>query len=116
MNGRAGEVLFFEGRLHRYEGHSLDSVVQPVPLAHQLGAPVLFLTNAAGGIHDALNAGSLMAIRDHIEWTWPIAWKRPGPGGLGGERPSPYDSELLDLLQQAATAWACRFQQGFMPR
>jgi purine-nucleoside phosphorylase len=95
-------VLFFEGRLHRYEGHSWESVVQPVRIAHQFRAPVLFLTNAAGGIHDALNTGSLMAIRDHIEWTWPTCWNRPGPGGLGGQRPSPYDSDLVDLLRRAA--------------
>lgn len=97
-------VLLFEGRLHRYEGHSWESVVQPVRIAHQLGAPVLFLTNAAGGIHDELNAGSLMAICDHIEWTWPASWRRPGPGGLGGNRPSPYDANLLQLLQQAAAS------------
>jgi purine-nucleoside phosphorylase len=95
-------VLFFEGRLHRYEGHSWDSVIQPVRIAHQLGATVLFLTNAAGGIRDDLNAGSLMAIRDHIEWTWPSSWRRPGPGGLGGKRPSPYDTNLLEILVQAA--------------
>ncbi len=95
-------VLFFEGRLHRYEGHSWESVVQPVRIAHQFRAPVLFLTNAAGGIHDSLNAGSLMAIRDHIEWTWPACWNRPGPGGLGGERPSPYDAGLVNLLTQSA--------------
>jgi purine-nucleoside phosphorylase len=105
-------VLFFEGRLHRYEGHSWDSVVQPVRLAHQLGAPVLFLTNAAGGIHDALVPGSLMAIRDHIELTWPASWKRPGPGGLGGERASPYDSKLLELLQQAADSLEMQLPTG----
>jgi purine-nucleoside phosphorylase len=43
-----------------------------------------------------------MAIRDHIEWTWPASWQRSGPGGLGGDRPSPYDSNLTQLLQQAA--------------
>ncbi len=105
-------VLFFEGRLHRYEGHAWDSVVQPVRLANQLGAPVLFLTNAAGGIHEALNAGSLMAIRDHIEWTWPASWNRPGPGGLGGERPSPYDSKLLDSLQHAAATLDMQIPTG----
>ena len=95
-------VLFFEGRLHRYEGHPWESVVQPVRIAHELGAPVLFLTNAAGGIGDDLNAGSLLALRDHIEWTWPACWNRPGPGGLGGERPSPYDAGLVNLLQESA--------------
>lgn len=94
-------VLFFEGRLHRYEGHSWEDVVRPVRLAHQLGARVLFLTNAAGGIRDSLGPGSIMPIRDHLEWTWPYAWKRPGPGGLGGTRPSPYDVHLLEVLERA---------------
>jgi purine-nucleoside phosphorylase len=105
-------VLFFEGRLHRYEGHSWESVVQPVRIAHQLGAPVLFLTNAAGGINNALNAGSLLAIRDHIEWTWPGCWNRPGPGGLGGERPSPYDAGLVKLLQHSARSLEIELPAG----
>jgi purine-nucleoside phosphorylase len=95
-------TLLFEGRLHRYEGHPWEAVVQPVRIAHQLGVPVLLLTNAAGGIGDSLNAGSLMAIRDHLEWTWSACWNRPGPGGLGDSRPSPYDPELLKMLQKSA--------------
>src|SRR5205085_7510500 len=62
-------VLVFEGRLHYYEGHSWGKVVLPVETARSLGARVLLLTNAAGGIHGALGPGSLMAVRDHIEWT-----------------------------------------------
>jgi purine-nucleoside phosphorylase len=88
--------------LHHYEGHSWQSVTQTVQIAHTLGARTIVLTNAAGGIHDALGPGSLMAIHDHIEWTWPYCWRRPGPGGTGPSRPSPYSSRLLQLLQQAA--------------
>jgi purine-nucleoside phosphorylase len=95
-------VLLFEGRLHYYEGHPWDRVVQPVRVAGQLGAPVLLLTNAAGGIADALGPGSLMAIRDHVEWTRPSCWRLPGPGGLGGPRPSPYSERLIGLLSEAA--------------
>jgi purine-nucleoside phosphorylase len=95
-------VLLFEGRLHFYEGHPWRSVVEPVEAAHYLGAPVLLVTNAAGGIHDALGPGSLMAIRDHIEWTRPWCWRRPGPNGLDGPGPSPYSPRLLRLLKQAA--------------
>lgn len=95
-------VLLFEGRLHHYEGHSWDSVVRPVELAAQLGARVLVLTNAAGGIHDALAPGSLMVLRDHIEWTRPYCWRLPGPGGLGPARPSPYAAALRELLADAA--------------
>jgi purine-nucleoside phosphorylase len=95
-------ILIFEGRLHYYEGHPWPIVIQPIHIAHSLGVHVLLLTNAAGGIGDVLQPGSLMAIQDHIEWTWPYCWRRPGPGGLGGSRRSPYSPRLLPLLHQAA--------------
>src|SRR5262245_56230756 len=50
-------VLVFEGRLHYYEGHPWRGVLLPVQTAKFLGAGVLLLTNAAGGIHDALVPG-----------------------------------------------------------
>src|SRR5689334_1266799 len=61
----AGQPLIvFRGRLHYYEGHSWDRVAAPVRAAAEWGAKVLLLTNAAGGIHDALGPGDLMALRD----------------------------------------------------
>jgi purine-nucleoside phosphorylase len=98
----AHRVLVFEGRIHFYEGHSWDEVTIPVRTAHGLGAPVLVLTNAAGGINEHLTPGSLMAIRDHIEWTRPYCWRLPGPGALGPARPTPYAAEMLHHLKQAA--------------
>jgi purine-nucleoside phosphorylase len=95
-------VLIFEGRLHYYEGHTWDNVVMPVRTAAALGVRVLLLTNAAGGIHEDLAAGSLMAIRDHVEWTRPYCWRRPGPGGLGGTRPTRYSPRLVEVLMAAA--------------
>ena len=96
-------VLVFEGRLHYYEGHPWRAVTQPIQLARHLGASILVLTNAAGGIHDALGPGTLMALRDHIEWTRPYAWRLAGPGGVGPSRPSPYSPRLLEQMRQAAT-------------
>src|SRR5262249_16656260 len=99
LAGWAGRrVLVFEGRLHFYEGHPWEDVVRPVKVAHDLGARVLFLTNAAGGIDPALGPGSLMAVTDHVEWTRPYCWRHPGPGS----RSSPYSPRLLDLLAKAA--------------
>jgi purine-nucleoside phosphorylase len=95
-------VVLFEGRLHYYEGHSWEQVVAIARLAQVLTARLLILTNAAGGILDALEPGSIMIIRDHLEWTWPYCWRRPGPGGLGCTRPPPYSSRLVALLGQAA--------------
>jgi purine-nucleoside phosphorylase len=59
-------LAVFEGRLHYYEGLSLDHVVFPVRAAHALGAKRLIVTNAAGGIHPALDLGSFMLLRDHL--------------------------------------------------
>ena len=47
-------VLLYEGRIHYYEGHSWDTVVEPLRVAAALGAQVAVLTNAAGGIADDL--------------------------------------------------------------
>lgn len=105
-------VLVFQGRLHFYEGHSWRNVVLPIQTAFFLGVRVLLLTNAAGGIHDALAPGSLMGIRDHIEWNRPYCWRWPGPGGLGPARPSPYSPRLLEILTQAASDLAIPLRQG----
>lgn len=105
-------VLLFEGRLHFYEGHLWRIVTQPVQIAHFLGARILLLTNAAGGIRDELAPGSLMAIRDHIEWTRPYGWRHPGPGGLGCSRPSPYSPRLLQILTEAAQELGLALPQG----
>jgi purine-nucleoside phosphorylase len=83
-------VLVFEGRLHYYEGHPWRTVCFPVHVAAQLGARCLVLANAAGGIHPALAPGSLMVIRDHIDWTRPCFWRQP--------RASPYSPRLATAL------------------
>jgi purine-nucleoside phosphorylase len=105
-------VLVFEGRLHFYEGHPWDRVVLPVQTAHALGARVLLLTNAAGGIDPALTPGSIMTITDHIEWTRPNCWRQPGPGALGPARPSPYSARLLDVLEKAAAELQITLHKG----
>jgi purine-nucleoside phosphorylase len=100
-------VLLFEGRLHFYEGHSWDAVVRPIQLAAELGARVALLTNASGGIADALEPGSLMAIVDHLEWTRPDAWRR-----MDQSRPSPYSPRLRQQLQQAAATANVTLHEG----
>jgi purine-nucleoside phosphorylase len=101
-------VLLFEGRLHHYEGHSWEVVVRPIQTAATLGARVAVLTNAAGGIAEPLGPGSLMAIRDHVEWTRPFFWRHPGPGA----RPSPYSPRLLQLLASTARALNGELHEG----
>jgi purine-nucleoside phosphorylase len=100
-------VLVFEGRLHYYEGYPWANVTQPVQIAHSLGARILLLTNAAGGIHDRLEPGSLMAIRDHVEWTRPYCWRQ-----ACGSRRAPYSPRLLQLLTESAQELGVDLLQG----
>jgi len=105
-------VLVLEGRLHFYEGHSWDMVVRPLQTAARLGARIALLTNAVGGIAEVLVPGSLMAIRDHIDWTRPWWWRHPGPGGMGPSRPAPYSGRLLAQLHAAARSAGIELHEG----
>ncbi|MDO4306668.1 MAG: purine-nucleoside phosphorylase [Eubacteriales bacterium] len=74
--GHAGRFLFgyvggvpvaaMQGRVHYYEGYSMDMVVLPVRLMKMMGAEILFLTNAAGGVNYDFCPGDLMLIKDQI--------------------------------------------------
>lgn len=59
-------VVIMQGRVHFYEGYTMEDVVLPIRLMHALGAEKLFLTNAAGGLGDGFESGDLMLITDHI--------------------------------------------------
>ena len=97
-------VVALNGRFHVYEGHSAAQSAFPVRVLHALGAPVLLLSNAAGGIRRTLNAGDLMIIRDHVN----LSWHNPltGPVVPGDERfpdmSEPWDPGLRELLKDSA--------------
>ncbi len=59
-------VVVMQGRVHYYEGYDIRDVVMPVRLMGMMGAKVLFLTNAVGGINQSFKAGDFMLIEDHI--------------------------------------------------
>ena len=100
----ACDVIALSGRFHLYEGHSPATAGLPVRVAHALGARVLFVSNAAGGIRATLRPGDLMLIDDHIN----LMGRNPliGPLVNGDERfpdmSAPYDRELLSILRQVA--------------
>lgn len=65
---RGREFLAMQGRLHFYEGYPLAQVAGPVALLEELGVRTLIVTNAAGGIHSALEVGDLVRVRDFIHF------------------------------------------------
>ena len=61
-----GPTVLLRGRAHFYEGRTMEEVTRPVRALAALGARTLILTNASGGIHPALQPGSLLLVSDHL--------------------------------------------------
>jgi purine-nucleoside phosphorylase len=101
------EVLVQQGRVHLYEGWSAADVTRAVRAFARLGARVLVLTNAAGGLDPALPVPRLMRVRDHInrQARTPLA---PSEAGRG----TPYDAELGELLEATAARLDIRLTSG----
>lgn len=62
-------VVMLQGRFHLYEGNAPGLVIEPVLLFERLGASVVVLTNAAGGLDPSFGPGTLMVMTDHINLT-----------------------------------------------
>ncbi len=102
IEGRS--VLVQAGRFHVYEGHEMDVVVAPIRVAAALGVGTVILTNAAGGIADGLEPGSIMLIDDHINLQWRSALSGPvvGDEQRFPDMSEPYDRGLQALSMQVA--------------
>ncbi len=59
-------VVAMRGRVHFYEGYSLREITFPVRVMRRLGAEVLIVTNAAGGLNESFRSGDLMVLSDHL--------------------------------------------------
>ena len=104
--GRLGgkNVVLMNGRVHYYEGYSMEDVVLPVRLLSLLGAKKVILTNAAGGINPGFKPGTLMNISDHISSFVPSPLI--GPNDILGTRfpdmSEVYSKELQRKLHETA--------------
>jgi len=98
LGGRA--VVMLQGRFHLYEGNDPGLVVQPMLLFRALGARVVVLTNAAGGLDPSFGPGTLMIMRDHINLT--------GRNPLIG----PNADELGPRFPDMTEAWSPRLRAG----
>lgn len=98
------DCLALQGRFHLYEGHSASQAALPVRVGAALGAQMLLVTNAAGGINRTFRPGDLMIIDDHINLmgTNPLV----GPSRPGEDRfpdmSRPYDPDLKALAAEVA--------------
>ena len=105
--GYVGEVpvVIMQGRVHYYEGYAMEDVVLPARLMRMLGAKVLFLTNASGGVNAGFKAGDFMLITDHISSFVPNPLIGKNIDELGTRFPDMseiYNKKLRDIISGAA--------------
>jgi purine-nucleoside phosphorylase len=108
-------VAALQGRLHLYEGHDPGLVVQPVLLFRRLGAELVVLTNASGGVNPGFRAGTLMVIADHINLTGRSPLVGPNSDELGPRFPDLTDAwspSLRAALHAAGAAERVRLEEG----
>lgn len=123
--GHAGKFIFgyvknvpvvcMKGRVHYYEGYPISDVVLPTRLMKLLGAEILFLTNAAGGMNKEFKAGDLMLITDHIAAFAPNPLIGANLDELGTRFPdmtNVYDVQLQDIIKDAAKEGNIQLQEG----
>ena len=104
-----------KGRVHCYEGYDVTDVVLPTRLMKLLGAEILFLTNAAGGVNTSFHAGDLMLIRDHISVFAPNPLIGANMDELGLRFPDMshvYDKDLQQIIRETAKENGIYLQEG----
>lgn len=108
-------VVCMKGRVHYYEGYEISDVVLPVRLMRLMGAKVLFLTNASGGVNTSFHAGDFMLINDQIANFVPSPLIGPNMDELGVRFPDMsdiYDKELQKVIRRTALLLNIPLQEG----
>jgi purine-nucleoside phosphorylase len=116
LGERSGaRCVAMQGRVHMYEGHSAATVSFPARVLVALGAKVLIITNAAGGLNPAWNPGTLMLIRDHIDMLRDHPLRGPNDERLGPRFPDmthAYPNDLRLLAKEAAATAGVKLEEG----
>ena len=108
-------VAVMQGRLHYYEGYTMEALTFPVRVLRLLGCHTLFVTNAAGCVNHSWHAGNLMLISDHIKLAWDSPLRGPNLPELG-ERFTDctelYTPELRELAKACAERLGLILREG----
>ncbi|MCI8957029.1 MAG: purine-nucleoside phosphorylase [Eubacterium sp.] len=108
-------IVAMDGRIHYYEGYTMEQVVMPIRLMKMLGAKTLILSNAVGGIRKDLNVGDFMIINDHISSLVPSPLIGENIYELGTRFPDMshvYNKELNDIIKQCAKELNIEIKEG----
>lgn len=123
--GHAGKFIFgyidevpvvcMKGRIHFYEGYNVSDVVLPTRIMKMLGAQILFLTNASGGINSEFKAGDFMLIKDHVSIFAPNPLIGENIDELGVRFPDMsevYDRSLCEAVKKQAEKEGIDLKEG----
>ncbi len=108
-------VVIMQGRVHYYEGYTMEEVVLPVRLMKMMGAEILFLTNASGGINKEFNVGDFMIINDQISSLVPSPLIGKNPNKLGARFPDMseiYSKDLIRKIKKVSKEEVIKVQEG----
>jgi len=115
--GRVNQIPIaaMQGRLHFYEGYSLEEVTFPIRTLKLLGIRTIVLTNAAGGINVELTQGALMVISDHLNLMGVNPLRGPNDERFGVRFPDMsevYSRDLQEMVVQEARAMGVEVRRG----
>lgn len=108
-------VVAMQGRIHYYEGYDMTDVVLPIRLMKMMGAKILFLTNAAGGIRQGFSAGDLMMMTGQIATFVPSPLRGENLSELGVRFPDMshiYDEDLQQVIRKCAVKLDLPIREG----
>lgn len=108
-------VVVMQGRIHYYEGYTMEQVVMPIRLMKMMGAKTLILSNAAGGIDSSFAPGDLMLITDHITSFIPSPLIGENIEELGPRFPdmtNVYNKEFCDIARKCAKDLSIDLKEG----
>lgn len=103
LNGK--KVCIMQGRFHYYEGYTMQEITHPVRVFKELGAKILIVSNACGGLNPQFQSGDIMLITDHINQLGDNPLRGTGDPDLGPRFPDMYncyDRELIALTEKVA--------------
>jgi purine-nucleoside phosphorylase len=103
------------GRLHYYEGWTMQQITFPIRVLGALGIERLILTNASGGVNPHLRSGDIVIVRDHINLLPENPLRGPNDERIGPRFPDmsqPYDPDLRRLALEVARARGIRAVEG----
>lgn len=108
-------VVIMQGRVHYYEGYSMEEVVLPTRLMRLMGAEIIMLTNAAGGVNFNFKSGDFMIIEDHISTfvNSPLVGANIDEMGLRfPDMSMVYDKNLNSIIEQTASDLGIDIKRG----